>query len=81
MRLEPRLEEWLKKVPPDVVFKRVPVAAGESEMVTVPIDPLYLKVFSAEKNAWEMLGGEYTIEVGGSSALLPLKEEVSLAAR
>ena len=64
-----------------VGFKRVPVAAGESEMVTVPIDPLYLKVFSAEKNAWEMLGGEYTIEVGGSSALLPLKEEVSLAAR
>ena len=64
-----------------VGFKRVPVAAGESEMVTVAIDPLYLKVFSAEKNAWEMLGGEYTIEVGGSSAALPLKEEVSLTAQ
>jgi beta-glucosidase len=64
-----------------VGFKRVPVAAGESEMVTVPIDPLYLKVFSTEKNGWEMLGGEYTIEVGGSSAALPLKEEVSLTAQ
>ena len=63
-----------------VGFKRVPVPAGESEMVTVPIDPLYLKVFSTEKNGWEMLGGEYKIEVGGSSAELPLKEEVSLTA-
>jgi beta-glucosidase len=64
-----------------VGFKRVPVPAGESEMVTVQIDPLYLKVFSTEKNGWEMLGGEYTIEVGGSSAALPLKEEVSLTAQ
>lgn len=64
-----------------VGFKRVPVPAGESEMVTVPIDPLYLKVFSTEKNGWEMLGGEYKIEVGGSSAVLPLKEEVSLTGR
>jgi beta-glucosidase len=61
-----------------VGFKRVSVAAGASEMVTVAIDPLYLKVFSAEKNGWEMTGGEYKIEVGGSSAALPLKEEVSL---
>ena len=61
-----------------VGFKRVSVAAGASEMVTVAIDPLYLKVFSMEKNGWEMTGGEYKIEVGGSSAALPLKEEVSL---
>ena len=64
-----------------VGFKRVSVAAGASERVTVPIDPLYLKVFSAEKDAWEMLPGEYAIEAGGSSAALPLKQEVSLAAK
>jgi hypothetical protein len=46
----------------------------------VPIQPLYLKVFSTEKNGWERLGGEYGIEVGGSSAELPLKTEVSLTA-
>ena len=62
-----------------VGFKRVAVAAGESERVTVPIDPLYLRVFSTEKNGWEMTGGEYRIEVGGSSDALPLHEEVSLA--
>jgi beta-glucosidase len=64
-----------------VGFKRVPVAAGESETVTVPIDPLYLKVFSTEKNGWEMLGGEYRFEVGGSAAASLLHEEVSLAAK
>jgi beta-glucosidase len=64
-----------------VGFKRVPVAAGVSEMVRVAIDPLYLKVFSAEKNGWEMTGGEYTVEVGGASNHLPLHEAVTLEAR
>jgi beta-glucosidase len=61
-------------------FARVSLAAGASETVTVPIRPLYLKVFSTEKKGWERVGGEYRIEVGGSSAELPLKAEVSLAA-
>jgi beta-glucosidase len=64
-----------------VGFKRVPVPAGESETVTVPIDPLYLKVFSAEKNGWELTGGDYKVEVGGSSNSLPLHEVVTLVAR
>jgi beta-glucosidase len=64
-----------------VGFKRVPVPAGESETVTVPIDPLYLKVFSAEKNGWELTGGDYRVEVGGSSNSLPLHEVVTLVAR
>jgi beta-glucosidase len=64
-----------------VGFKRVPVAAGASETVTVPIDPLYLKVFSTEKNGWEQLPGEYKIEVGGASNNLPLHEAVTLAAQ
>ena len=63
-----------------VGFVRVPLAAGASETVTVPIRPLYLKVFSTEKNGWERLGGEYKVEVGGSSAELALKTEVSLTA-
>ena len=63
-----------------VGFERVSLAAGASETVTVPIKPLYLKVFSTEKNGWERLDGAYRIEVGGSSAELPLKTEVSLTA-
>lgn len=64
-----------------VGFKRVSVAAGAIDPVTVAIDPLYLKVFSTEKKGWEMLPGVYTIEVGGSSASLPLKEDVTLEAK
>jgi beta-glucosidase len=61
-------------------FARVEVDAGAIKVVTIPIQPLYLKVFSTEKNGWERLAGEYGIEVGGSSAELPLKTEVSLTA-
>jgi beta-glucosidase len=64
-----------------VGFKRVSIAAGASEMVTVGIDPLYLKVFSTEKNGWEQLGGEYKVEVGGASNDLPLHEAAALEAR
>jgi beta-glucosidase len=61
-------------------FVRVPLAAGASERVTVPLQPLVLKVFSTEKNGWERVAGSYEIEVGGSSMELPLKAEVSLSA-
>jgi beta-glucosidase len=61
-------------------FKRVSLAAGASETVTVPLEPRTLEIFSVEKNGWERLGGGYRIEVGGSSAELPLKTEVSLTA-
>jgi len=64
-----------------VGFTRVWVDAGASKTVTVPIQPLYLQVFSTEKNGWERLAGKYEIEVGGSSAELPLKTEVSLTAQ
>lgn len=63
-----------------VEFERVSLRPGESETVTAPIRPLYLKVFSTEKNRWLRLGGEYRIEVGGSSAALPLAAEVPLTA-
>lgn len=64
-----------------VGFARVSLEAGASQRVTVPISPLYLKIFSTEKNDWERLPGEYTLEVGGSSADLPLRSHVRLAAQ
>jgi len=71
-------EEPFRKL---VGFARVHVDAGVSEKVTVPIQPLYLKVFSTEKNGWERLAGAYAVEVGGSSAELPLKTGVSLTTK
>jgi beta-glucosidase len=62
-------------------FKRVTVAAGMTEKVSVAIDPLYLQVFNEDKNSWELTAGNYKVEVGGSSTTLPLTEELTLAAK
>jgi beta-glucosidase len=78
VRLPQSADEPFEKL---VGFERVSLAAGENKTVTVPIRPLYLEVFSTEKNGWERLAGEYRFEVGGSSAELPLHAELTLAAR
>jgi beta-glucosidase len=59
-------------------FTRVGLAAGEKKTVTVELNPLVLSVFSEAKNAFEMTPGTYTVEVGGSSVALPLKETVEM---
>jgi beta-glucosidase len=62
-------------------FKRVSLAAGASEMVTVPLEARVLEMFSVEKDGWVRPAGVYAVEVGGSSVELPLKTEVTLAGR
>jgi beta-glucosidase len=52
--------------------------AGESKEVTVNVDQKFLSIFNVKKNGWELVPGEYTFMVGGSSQDLPLKETVSL---
>ncbi len=64
-----------------VGWKRIALAAGAEQKLTVDIDPLYLDIFSTEKNDWQRLAGEYRFEVGGSSAELPLHEAITLSAR
>lgn len=56
-----------------VAWKRVPLAAGQSETVTLPMDPLYLSSFDTAKDDWTLLAGEYEVSVGGSSRVLPLR--------
>jgi beta-glucosidase len=62
-------------------WKRVQLAEGASQTVEVAVDPLYLSIYSTEKDAWARPAGEFLIEVGGSSAELPLHSTVRLAAR
>jgi beta-glucosidase len=62
-------------------WKRVPLAAGASQTVEVAIDPLYLSIYSTEKDAWARPSGDFLIEVGGSSAELPLHRTLRLAAQ
>jgi beta-glucosidase len=56
-----------------VAWERVRLAPGESKSVTLRLDPFYLSIFNADKNAWELLPGEYVIQAGGSSRDLPLR--------
>ncbi len=61
-----------------VGWSKVKLNAGESKEVTVEVDPKYLSIFNVEQNAWQLIPGEYSFMVGGSSQDLPLKETVSL---
>jgi beta-glucosidase len=55
-----------------VAWERIPLAAGESKTVTLPLTPLYLSVFDDQNNSWSLLPGEYKLLVGPSSADTPL---------
>jgi beta-glucosidase len=61
-----------------VGFSKVKLNGGESKEVTVDVDRKYLSIFNVERNAWQLLPGEYGFMVGGSSQSLPLKETVTL---
>jgi beta-glucosidase len=61
-----------------VAWEKVPLGPGESKTVTLKLDPLFLSVFNAGRNAWERLPGDYKIEAGGSSRELPLRAEVKI---
>jgi len=51
-----------------VAWERVPLKAGESKLVTLALDPLYLSIFSSEKDGWELLPGDYSAFAGPLTA-------------
>jgi beta-glucosidase len=55
-----------------VAWQRVKLAPGESKDVTLPLNPLYLSVFDTDKNAWQLLPGDYKVMAGTSSRDLSL---------
>jgi beta-glucosidase len=55
-----------------VGWKRVILAPGESQTVTVPIDSRVLKTFDVANNRWNFTPGDYRVFVGGSSDSTPL---------
>ncbi|HET7102426.1 MAG TPA: fibronectin type III-like domain-contianing protein, partial [Terriglobia bacterium] len=61
-----------------VGFTKVKLEAGESKTVTVDINRKYLCIFNETKDGWELLPGDYTLMVGGSSQSLPLKATIHL---
>jgi beta-glucosidase len=61
-----------------VGFSKINLAAGESKSVSVEVPMQYLSVFDEKKNGWQLVPGEYTIMVGGSSQDLPLHQSATL---
>jgi len=61
-------------------FKRISLAAGATQSVEILLDPLYLSTYSTSNNTWSRPSGDFLIEVGGSSAALPLHQTLTLAA-
>jgi beta-glucosidase len=61
-----------------VAFQRVQLAPGESKAVSLTIDPLYISVFDTDKNAWQLLPGDYKVTAGASSRELPLNATMQI---
>jgi beta-glucosidase len=61
-----------------VGFSKIKLNAGESKEVTVDVDQKYLSIFNVAQHGWQLVPGDYTFQVGGSSQDLPLKHTVSL---
>ncbi len=59
-------------------WDKVQLAPGESKTVTLTLDRRCLSVFSVDKDAWELVPGEYKILVGGSSRNTPLTGTVQI---
>jgi beta-glucosidase len=61
-----------------VGWSKVKLNARESKEVSIEIDLLYLSIFNVDQDGWQLVPGEYSFLVGGSSQDLPLKESVNL---
>jgi beta-glucosidase len=61
-----------------VGWSKVKLDGGENKEVTIDVDRQYLSIFNVDRDSWQLLPGDYTFLVGGSSQSLPLKSSVTL---
>ena len=74
-RLPKSADESFKRL---VGWKRVRLAPGESQTVTVTIDPQVLQTFDDTTGRWNFAPGDYEIVVGASSDNTPLTGSLSV---
>ena len=55
-----------------VAWEKVQLDPGQSRSVALALEPQFMSVFNVEKNAWEILPGDYLVSAGGSSRQTPL---------
>jgi len=61
-----------------VGWSKVKLNAGESKEVTIEVNGKFLSTFDVNQHGWQLIPGEYSFMVGGSSQNLPLKQSVNL---
>jgi len=61
-----------------VAWEKVQLAPGESKQVRLTVEPQFLSIFNVDKDAWDLVPGDYRILVGGSSAETPLTASLTL---
>ena len=59
-------------------FARVPLAAGESRTVTLPLDDKAFRYWNTRTDGWEIEGGRYEVRVGASSTDIRLTADVDI---
>jgi len=55
-----------------VAWDKIQLAPGESKTVSLALEPKFLSIFNAERDAWDLVPGDYRLFVGGSSRETPL---------
>ena len=55
-----------------VGWEKVQLNPGEMRSVRVTVDPEMMSIFNVDKDAWELVPGDYHVYVGGSSRDLPI---------
>lgn len=61
-----------------VGWKRIALAPGQSQSVTVPVDDQVLKLYDAADKSWSLAHGRYSIFVGASSENTPLEGNLTI---
>ena len=63
-----------------VAWEKVHLDPGQSRTVTVSLEPKSMSVFNVEKDAWDLLPGDYLVFAGGSSRHTPLTATLRISA-
>jgi beta-glucosidase len=74
-RLPRGADESFKRL---VGWKRITLAPGESQTVTIAIDPRVLETFDEASDRWNLAPGSYEVLVGASSDNTPLAGSLSV---
>jgi len=59
-------------------FEKVLLNPGETKTITITLSPEELYIYNQELESYQVPEGKYIVQVGGSSAILPLQTEFSL---